>query len=194
MGPVILLFGILPKFVFYGTGPTELVQTKIIASLFSPAAFVLGCDILVSLEETQIKGELNSIHTLGYNMYNCLVMMTADIFVYGVLAWYFSVVLAPDSPFHRHLLFFIYPSYWLPGRFLFKGSGDVPFVSIGHESDRFYDPTNYEPLTETQQANVKVRINDIYMAYGDGKVALNGFSLDLVAGEITCLLGQNGMF
>ena len=125
-------------------------------------------------------------------MYNCLVMMTADIFVYGVLAWYFSVVLAPDSSFHRHLLFFLYPSYWLPGRFHFKGSSDVPFASMGHDNDRLYDPTNYEPLTEAQEANIQVRINDIYMAYPDGKVALNGFSLDLVAGEITCLLGQNG--
>ena len=110
--PVVLFFTILPRFAFVGTNENEAVQEKYLASLLSPTAFSLGAGIIADYEFANIGIQFDNISQGDFNMASVYLMLTADIFIYALLAWYFDLVLPQEYGTSRHFLFFLMPSYW----------------------------------------------------------------------------------
>ena len=55
----------------------------------------------------------------------------------------------------------------------------------------FSDP-NVESYTLDETSRIQVNMKGLHKRYDDGKVAVQGLDLQLVEGQITCLLGHNG--
>lgn len=90
------------------------------------------------------------------------------------------------SPLHP--LFFVFPSYWFPSTY---GSIDVSSLG-GIPIESGSGSATVEPLSVNERPNVRVTIDGLTKVYGDGKVAVNDLSLQLLEGQVTCLLGANG--
>lgn len=114
VGPTILFVFVLPNYVFYNSTSTENVASKIGASILSPTAFALGAQILSDYEYGGTGVQLSNIGQGGFSFLLVLYMMLADIFVYGVLAWYLDHVLPHEFGTPKHFLFLFDPHYWFP--------------------------------------------------------------------------------
>jgi ABC-type Na+ transport system ATPase subunit NatA len=190
--PVILLFLLLPKYIFFGTGDESNVSRKALASFLSPTAFAFGADIAANYEYGNVGLQYSNLHAPGYNFYTVLTMLFVDTVLYGILAWYFDQTLSSQYGRPRGWLFFLNPSYWC-GRMWRKKDKEAGDAAISTQTPaaEALDP-DIEPFTDLQRRALAVVVSGLRKQYSDGKLALKHLDLALVEGEITCLLGHNG--
>lgn len=193
-GPVVLVFTILPKFIFFGTETNEGVSAKLAASIMSPTAFSLGADIIAYYESITVGVQFSNLNDTGYNLSDCIALMIVDFFIYGFLAWYFDQVLPHEFGPSKHPLFLFLPSYWLSSCRTKKStpiendqSSIEPLSSTAAENENCL-----EALQVEQKEMVRVVTSGLRKEYADGKVAVKSLNLSLLENQITCLLGHNG--
>jgi ABC-type multidrug transport system fused ATPase/permease subunit len=195
-GPVVLLFLILPKFIFFNTTDNESVRNKVLASLLSPTAFCFGADIIADYEYGNVGVQFSNLNNTGYNMQTCLNMMLVDFILYAVVAWYLDQVIPHEYGAPRHPLFIFQWSFWLEGcdccrsNMLRRDIENNAYMQLIDEYNASSEEV--EPLAVELRPRVKVAVNNLRKQYDDGKVAINDMNLRLVEGQITCLLGHNG--
>jgi ATP-binding cassette, subfamily A (ABC1), member 3 len=192
VAPVVLFAAVLPRFIFYSSNPYEQQQSKYFASLLSPTAFTFGADILANYEYAGVGVQVYNMDQGLYSFSGSLRMMFVDFVIYGILAWYLDQVIPLEVGTPKHPLFLFQLSYWFP------------IWSKRHVADfEFSQPMEFDPscasstssiqsIPENERELVQVRISHLRKRYGDGKLAVKDFSLSLLEGQITCLLGHNG--
>ena len=207
--PVLLFVCILPRYIFFGFNNNEGTSAKVVASLLSPSAYTFGADIIAQYEYEGTGLQWSNVSNGQYSFTTCLGMLFADSILYSILFAYFNNVLPKvrcvffgnnhttqthpheccvyqdyGSPLHP--LFFVFPSYWFPSHFSLNSALAHTATETGS------DGSTVEALSASERPNVRVTIDGLTKIYGDGKVAVNNLSLQLLAGQVTCLLGANG--
>lgn len=192
VAPVILFASVLPRFIFYSSNPYEQQQSKYFASLLSPTAFTFGADILANYEYAGVGVQVYNMDQGLYSFSGSIRMMFADFIIYGILAWYLDQVMPLDVGTPKHPLFIFHLSYWFP----VWSRRHIPDFEFSQPIE--FDPSctlptsSIQPIPEIDRQRTRVRISRLRKRYGDGKLAVRDFSLTLLEGQITCLLGHNG--
>jgi ATP-binding cassette subfamily A (ABC1) protein 3 len=68
----------------------------------------------------------------------------------------------------------------------------APAAVISDSICDYCDNENFEPIPENLRGNIRMTLQNLKKVYPDGKAAVRGISLDVLEGQITCLLGHNG--
>lgn len=204
VAPVVLFAGILPRFAFLNTNGNELVAGKTLACLLSPTAFAFGADIIASYEYSGVGVQFSNVNDGLFSFNTVLFMMWADFFIYGFLAWYLDQVLPHEYGTAQHPLFFLNFRFWCP-RSRPRDSSDsaAGMATALQNMPEFFDPNNaasaaggnstsIEAIPADMRHLAKVRIMNLRKRYPDGNLAVRDFSLSMLEGQITCLLGHNG--
>jgi ATP-binding cassette, subfamily A (ABC1), member 3 len=192
VAPVVLFAAILPRFIFYSSNPYEQQQSKYLASLLSPTAFTFGADILANYEYAGIGVQVYNMDQGLYSFSGALRMMFADFIIYGVLAWYLDQVIPLDVGTPKHPLFIFHLSYWFPV-WSRRNLPDFEFSQpLEFNPSSSLETSSIQYLPESERQRTQVLISHLRKRYADGKLAVKDFSLALLEGQITCLLGHNG--
>jgi ABC-type multidrug transport system fused ATPase/permease subunit len=207
VAPVILFAGLMPRYAFLNTNNNELVTGKVFSCLLSPSAFAFGADMIASYEYSGVGIQYSNVNDGEFSFNTVLFMMWADFFIYGFLAWYLDQVIPHEFGSVQHPLFFLNPRFWWP-RGRPANFSDEHFVSTLQDMPEFYDDASeaaaatggaeagagrsIEAIPAEMRPNAHVRIKNLRKRYPDGNLAVRDFSLSMLEGQITCLLGHNG--
>eukprot|EP01034_Spumella_vulgaris_P044289 gene44289-55073_t len=191
---LLLGFYIVYMVIFMGDLSTiSLYNTQLICCFVPPLALQIGAGSFLKSYKDQ--GGMNLSEICG--------VMIADIFIYSILAWYFSQVWPSKVGIAKPFYFIISPSYWFPKRHAeaqLKASGDAR--SVG---DNFSGDINMVDIMEkgvvrhvpTEKANEKrlgqpsVVVHKMRKTFGS-QVSVNDLSFDMYENQIFALLGHNG--
>lgn len=166
---------------------------KIVVSLLSPAAFVIGHANIIAFE-TNKKGispsNMNDKVLADYPSLGVeLAMIYLDTLLYAVIAWYIENVFPGEYGLPRHPLFFLHSSYWNE----ILGKKTEPKTVFASEDVLGGD---VEPVTPELQKKAGVVIQGLRKEFnkGFGKkfAAVDGLDLTMYEGQITAFLGHNG--
>ncbi|XP_072019069.1 cholesterol transporter ABCA5-like [Amphiura filiformis] len=165
--------------------------------LFAPISMALAMDKAVSYE--LLYGGL-TFQTFGlgdFPAYACLVMLIVDTILYLTLAIYFENVVPSEYGLRKPLLFFLKPSYWSPGKSV---SDKTHLLSDTNGSVNTNDEGgDVEAVHADVRQRDGIKIQNLEKIFPGSKrsgkpdvKAVDGISLDIYEGQITCLLGHNG--
>ncbi|XP_033748206.1 ATP-binding cassette sub-family A member 5-like isoform X2 [Pecten maximus] len=160
-------------------------------SLISPVAVALAIDQAIFLDKP-LNGGMNfsTISDGDFPLYAPMVMLLVDALLYFFLAAYLDNVL-PGEFGARHKPWYLFmPSYWCT-----KGDDDLALlnkVEYAEGNEEFV-----ESVPEDLRDKTAVRLLDIHKEFKSKETkemvpAVNGLSLDIYEGQVTCLLGHNG--
>jgi ABC-type Na+ transport system ATPase subunit NatA len=188
---------------------TTSAQIISLMSLHPVAAFCFGLQEIGNLEDQGVGLQWTSIGETdtvgGYTFMNCYVSLIVDCFLWGFMSWYLNRVITPD---YGQALPFYYPlllSYWFPNMAPKRGSGnrnsngdndengdrdDDESVELVHDEDVPFEPVGDALLRQAKQGK-SIEIRNLRKSFGD-KIAVDGLSLSMYAGQVTALLGHNG--
>ncbi|XP_070580684.1 cholesterol transporter ABCA5-like isoform X2 [Ptychodera flava] len=181
------------------------IELQWILSFLTPFAMTLAVD-RVTLLEAGFGSEGIQFHNMwvgDFPFAACLIMLSVDIVLYQLLAIYFDNVVPGPYGLRKPVHFCLMPSYWKCG----NKSNQVK--SGAYESDQtashipgFNQPINgdredIEPVPPGVQSRDGIRIRDLVKIFkgtkkGKNVRAVDGISMEIYEGEITCLLGHNG--
>jgi ABC-type multidrug transport system ATPase subunit len=212
VAPVVLFSAILPRFIFFTTNNAEASRPKFAASLLSPTALSFAADIISGYERAGVGVQFENMNDGDYSFSSALTMMFVDFILYGILAWYFDLVLPQEYGTPEHPLFFLSCRYW--ARLyrdimqIFVKFDEITYDAAtinesyaqmvqelqmtGDSSSSDASNTNIEVLSSDAKASTRVLLSNIRKRYPDGKLALKSLSCAMVQDQITCLLGSNG--
>jgi ATP-binding cassette subfamily A (ABC1) protein 3 len=196
VAPVILFAALMPRYSFLNTNSNEMVPGKYLCCLLSPSAFAFGADMIAAYEYTGVGIQASNAGRGGFSFYGVLLMLWADFFIYGFLAWYLDQVLPHEHGSTHHPLFFLSFRYWCPrsrpsnfsGQQLTEELTDMPEFNDNNDAGQ----SSIETIPPEMRALAHVRIKNLRKRYPDGNLAVRDFSLSMLEGQITCLLGHNG--
>ena len=181
-------------------------------SLFGPSNFAISTIWLYDRGATGALSwdGINTVHEAKWNhisFADCLVMLCFDSLLYILLTAYFERVWPSTYGQREHPLFFLFPSYWNPKEQIAESEGansnvqmaenigtsgmttngtmtdnNVPGTEKSEEILMFEPPPNGRKLVEIQ--NLKKHFGSVH--------AVDGVTLDIMEGEVLCLLGHNG--
>jgi hypothetical protein len=205
VAPVVLFAGLMPRYAFLNTNNNEQVPGKTLACLLSPTAFAFGADIIAQYEYGGVGVQFDNAGDGVFNFNTVLLMMWADFFIYGFLAWYLDQVIPHEYGTAQHPLFFLNFRFWCP-RARPQTHRTEDLQETLREMPEFFEadsaPTiaaaggistyNIEPIPLDMRSKAQVRIKNLRKRYPDGNLAVRDFSLSMLEGQITCLLGHNG--
>jgi hypothetical protein len=174
------------------TASTSLVQ---LVSLLPVTAFAYGIGQIGLLEDSGIgltKDTINfSENKSGYSFRDSLGMLIFDCILWGVVSWYLNRVMKPDYGQALPLHFPFTSKYWCPG----KVHAPVSQTSVAEKISQSGIP--YEEVGDNlkRQADEgkSIEIHDLCKVFGD-KYAVDRLNLSMYSGQITALLGHNGVF
>lgn len=123
-------------------------------------------------------------------------ILVADIFIYAVLAWYFSQVWPSSLGVRKPFYFIFQPSYWFPSYFQHRQECLNGEVRVAISQD---DPEKGVELVEipTEKANESVLgaptviVKNLRKTFGSFR-ALNNLNFSMYENQIFALLGHNG--
>lgn len=189
MGLVLIL---LSLFYFLAIWLENKVDTVIffILALLSPTAFTLGFEKVVSFD---IEGPVswNQMSLGKFSINNALIMLSVDIVLYALLAFYFDCVIPGKYGKKQKPWFFFMPSYWFPENIdtdNFCKEQEV-YINIDNSAD-------IEPIPLEMENKKGIRISNITKIFknpeGKNIKAVNDLTFTIYEGQITALLGHNG--
>ncbi|XP_060080116.1 cholesterol transporter ABCA5-like [Ylistrum balloti] len=159
--------------------------------ILSPVAVALAIDQAIFLDKP-LNGGMNfsTINDGEFPLYAPMVMLLVDTIVYFFLAVYLDNVLPGEYGARQKPWYFLMPSYWCS-----KGDDDLQLLSrveYGEDNEEFV-----ESVPEDLGDKTAVRILDIHKEFKSKETkemipAVDGLSLDIYEGQVTCLLGHNG--
>ena len=150
-----------------------------------PVPFALTLELVMSGAPTTADGAVSLTF--------CLLMMVLNTFLYTALSWYFGNLLTPENTLRRHPLFCLKPSFWFP-----SGRTAAPLEAplLQEEEGADAGSCTSEPVSPALANRKALQISSLqkHFVSADGGVvkAVDGLSLDMYEGQITCLLGHNG--
>ncbi|XP_030854731.1 ATP-binding cassette sub-family A member 5 isoform X4 [Strongylocentrotus purpuratus] len=169
-----------------------------ILCLFSPTAIAFFIDRCVLFEQISNGVQFSNLGDGYFPPYAPLVMIFVDIILYLLLAIYLENVVPGAYGQSLSPAFFLKPSYWRGSSD--KGPNDHTGLlqdNNGSEHTATNDDALVEPVPAAMRGRNGIRIRNVKKIFrGKGGKpdvkAVNGISLDIYEGQITCLLGHNG--
>ncbi|XP_072168499.1 cholesterol transporter ABCA5-like [Diadema setosum] len=199
MGSIALMLFIAP-YIALGLLGFDAIPTPAIwvLCLLSPVAISSFFDRAI-LYEQNLGGIQFSNMTLGpFPAYAPIVMLIVDIILYLSLAIYLENVVPGGYGVTRSPFFCLSPSFWC-GK---KSKGETDTTGLlndanGSTSNLPEGNDDVEPVPSALRDRNGIRIRNIRKTFppkkGQPEVkAVDGISLDIYEGQITCLLGHNG--
>ena len=195
-----VLFGILLTFggVFVTLAvdaTTASIGLTQLVSLLPISAFSYGIGQIGLLEDNGVGLTPDTIsfseNKSGYSFQYTLRILFFDCIFWGVLSWYLNRVIRPDYGQALPMHFPFTSKYWCPG----KVHAPVSDKSVADKVVQSGIP--YEEVGDSlkRQANEgkSIEIHDLHKTFGE-KSAVDNLNLSMYSGQITALLGHNGMF
>ncbi|XP_015126948.1 ATP-binding cassette sub-family A member 5 [Diachasma alloeum] len=165
-----------------------------VVSILSPTGVALAMDKALVLD---LQGEGVNFDNLwsgpGIPFGGSLVMMTLDIFLYGLLAYYLDSVVPSEYGVKRPPWFCFTRGYWCKKKVQRIPSSNGESNSFIPEEEANRD---VEPVVREMKGREAIRIVDLYKSYQKCRKpeikAVNGINLTIYEGQITAILGHNG--
>ncbi|XP_023723147.1 ATP-binding cassette sub-family A member 5 isoform X3 [Cryptotermes secundus] len=166
-----------------------------LVSLLNSSGFALAMDKALVLD---LSGDGVSFDNLwsgpGIPFGGSLIMMSLDIVLYGLLAYYLDCVIPSEYGTKRSPWFCFTPGFWCSR----KSAPRIP--SVNGESDSFNTGEELNRDIETVAREMKgreaINIVDLYKTFHACRKpevrAVNGINLAIYEGQITAILGHNG--
>jgi ATP-binding cassette, subfamily A (ABC1), member 3 len=174
------------------TADTGLVQ---LVSLLPITAFSYGITQIGLLEDNGIGLTFDSIdfteNKSGYTFGNTLSILIFDCIFWGVMSWYMNRVIKPDYGQAFPLYFPFTSKYWCPSKVHAPTSTATVAEKVA-QSGIPYEEVSDALLRQTDEGKT-IEIHDLRKQFGE-KSAVDGLNLSMYNGQITALLGHNGMF
>jgi ABC-type multidrug transport system ATPase subunit len=170
------------------------LSNQLWACVLPPLAFQVGCNAL-SNPPTDRNNVTITANANNPSMTAITTILFVDIFLYTLLAWYFSQVWPSAHSVGKHPLFFAQAEYWKPKKYgegvspeVGGGSVDNPTMreSIPHDKD-----IPVEAVNETFVGRPTVVLRKLRKTFGM-QVAVNDLSFKMYENQIFALLGHNG--
>ncbi|XP_058795656.1 cholesterol transporter ABCA5-like isoform X2 [Phymastichus coffea] len=167
-----------------------------VVSLISPTGVALAMDKALVLD---LQGEGVNFDNLwsgpGMPFGGSLVMMSLDIILYGMLAYYLDSVIPSEYGVKRPPWFCFACNFWCrktkTPRAPQTVNGESNSFIPGEEANR-----DVEPVVREMKGREAIRIVDLYKSYTKCRraevKAVNGINLTIYEGQITAILGHNG--
>uniref|UniRef100_A0A915HR45 ABC transporter domain-containing protein n=1 Tax=Romanomermis culicivorax TaxID=13658 RepID=A0A915HR45_ROMCU len=171
---------------------------KIAMNLLAQVAFGHGCMYMAIWEDEGEGLQWRNLHLSpdmndNYNFLTPMLMLIFDAWLYGILTWYIENVFPGAYGIPRPWYFFLQKSYWC-GEY----HNDLVYVVEDNEcwfliclidfcekNDEFMEPP-------ARNAHVGVAVKNLTKSYSNGKVAVDGLSVNFYENQITSFLGHNG--
>ncbi|XP_034945670.1 ATP-binding cassette sub-family A member 5-like [Chelonus insularis] len=165
-----------------------------VVSLSSPTCAALAMDKALVLD---LQGEGVNFDNLwagpGIPFGGSLIMLTLDIFVYGLLAYYLDSIIPSEYGVKRPPWFCFTPGFWCKKKVQRMPSSNGESNSFIPEEEANRD---VEPVVREMKGREAIRIVDLYKSYQKCRKpevkAVNGINLTIYEGQITAILGHNG--
>ncbi|CAD6242712.1 GSCOCT00009542001.2-RA-CDS [Cotesia congregata] len=165
-----------------------------VVSLLSPACAALAMDKALVFD---LKGEGVNFDNLwagpGIPFGGSLIMITLDIVLYGLLAYYLDSVIPSEYGTKRPAWFCFTPGFWCKKKVQRIASSNGESNSFIPEEEASRD---VEPVVREMKGREAIRIVDLYKSYQKCRKpeikAVNGINLTIYEGQITAILGHNG--
>lgn len=163
----------------------SLSSAQIICCLFPPLALQIGCGAF-----------LKSYN--GIDISTICMIMFFDIFIYSLLAWYFSQVWPSKVGVPKPWYFLFKKNYWFPTKF--DGYEDTKSeiqLSVSHqttvnvEEGQSGENIPEEKVNESVLGHPTVIVNKLRKSFGTQNV-VNDLSFKMYPDQIFALLGHNG--
>lgn len=168
----------------------ENTSLTILMSLISPTGFALAMDKILVLD---ISGQGVTLENLwagpGISLGGSILMMAVDIVLYGLLAFYFDMVIPSEHGTKQNVFFCFMPSFWCK-----KKDPNMPLLNGESTVNSF---NNYEPDVESVPREMRgreaIKIVDLVKTFnscrGSGQItAVNGINLTIYEGRIMIFL------
>ncbi|XP_041473129.1 cholesterol transporter ABCA5-like isoform X4 [Lytechinus variegatus] len=198
-GSFFIMIFVIPYIPLALLGPeTVPVAVLWVLCLFSPTAIAFFMDRCVAFEQLSNGLQFSNLGDGYFPPYAPLVMIFVDIFLYLIMAIYLENVVPGAYGQSMSPLFFLKPSYWC-GREIKDSNDRTGLLSVNGqgEGEHNTDDVMVEPVPAALRGRNGIRIRNVKKTFhGKGGKpdvkAVNGISLDIYEGQITCLLGHNG--
>lgn len=176
-----LLFGLFVVYVVIfpvGSYTTSLSTAEILCCFVPPLALQIGCGAFLKSYD-------------GIGVRSICGILVADIFIYAILAWYFSQVWPSKVGVPKPFYFPLSKNYWFPpqGLSMTVPSAVNPIKDV--EDGTNNDDIPAEKVNETLLGKPTVSIRKLCKTFGS-QLAVNKLSFDMYANQIFALLGHNG--
>ncbi|OWF36066.1 ATP-binding cassette sub-family A member 5 [Mizuhopecten yessoensis] len=159
--------------------------------ILSPVAVALAIDQAIFLDKPLNGGmNFNTITDGDFPLYAPMVMLLIDAVLYFLLAVYLDNVLPGEHGARKKPWYFLMPSYWCT-----NGKDDLRLLSQVEYSEGNVEFV--ESVPEELKNKTAIRLLDIHKDFRSKETkemvpAVDGLSLDIYEGQVTCLLGHNG--
>nr|XP_006816829.1 PREDICTED: ATP-binding cassette sub-family A member 5-like [Saccoglossus kowalevskii] len=171
------------------------VQLQVVLSFLSPFTMAMAIDKVTKLESVDNGVQFDNIWSAREGELSfayALIILSVDIVLYLVLAVYFDNVIPGEYGQRKPIFFCFMPSYW-KRRETRVDTECTSFLTASVNSIH----AEIEPVSAGLQSKVGIRISNLVKVFKSGDKgkdvhAIDGISLDIYEGEITCLLGHNG--
>ncbi|XP_067133238.1 cholesterol transporter ABCA5-like [Centruroides vittatus] len=189
LGSVYLLFGLFYFLAIWVENKVNVIFFFLLA-LLSPTAFSLGFLKVITYDVSgQVSWEQMSLGKFSIN--DSFIMLSVDIVLYGLLAYYFDCVIPGTYGRKQKPWFFLLPSYWQPKSF----DSETLYVPPDIKVDAI-NSEDIEPVPLELYGKERIRISNITKIFNgsDGKPvkAVKDLTFSIFEGQITALLGHNG--
>uniref|UniRef100_H2YX21 ABC transporter domain-containing protein n=1 Tax=Ciona savignyi TaxID=51511 RepID=H2YX21_CIOSA len=188
-GGIIYFLMYIPYNMTYAWQDEMTISTKLVACLLSTVAFGYGAGYISQYEMSGDGIQFSNWNTSPdpsdhMNFLLSMLMMLVDAAIYLILTWYIEAVFPGQYGVPRPWNFFLQRSYWC-------GSTDD---LRSNESYSAYNQDDPSIKLETEPSHLKlgVSMHNLSKVYGNGKVAVDGLSLNFYENQITAFLGHNG--
>uniref|UniRef100_H2YX25 ABC transporter domain-containing protein n=1 Tax=Ciona savignyi TaxID=51511 RepID=H2YX25_CIOSA len=194
-GGIIYFLMYIPYNMTYAWQDEMTISTKLVACLLSTVAFGYGAGYISQYEMSGDGIQFSNWNTSPdpsdhMNFLLSMLMMLVDAAIYLILTWYIEAVFPGQYGVPRPWNFFLQRSYWC-------GSTDD---LRSNESYSAYNQDDPSIKLETEPSHLKLgvsmhnlskkKIHKIFSS--NGKVAVDGLSLNFYENQITAFLGHNG--
>lgn len=192
IGLLVFFAGVFLTFAFPSSDKsTGLIQ---LISLHPVAAFSYGLNQIGSLEDNGVGLTWDSLtfseNKSGYSFMNTLNILFVDVFFWSFLTWYFNRVIKPDYGQAFPFYFPFTSTYWCPGK-VHAPMSDTAVADKVAMSGIPCEPVS-DVLKRQDAEGKSIEIHDLRKDFGE-KTAVDGLNLSIYSGQITALLGHNGM-
>ena len=165
------------------------VQVISLLSLHPVTAFAYALTVIGFLEDAGVGLNVNTIASSdfpsGLTFISCVSMLILDCVLWGLASWYLNRVLRGDFGTALPFYFPFTKEYWCP---TLRMEHDA--VAVAEDPDVPVEKVS-EQLKQQQEEGKSVHIHGLRKQFGE-KTAVDGLSLSMYSGQITCLLGHNG--
>lgn len=175
---------------------------KMFISLLPPTALQLGINTIAQFDSNGLKftSSSTSVRYNNFSVNDMYIMLCVDFFIYMFLGFYLQNIISHDFGIKKPFYFLCTKKFWGCNQTetLNKKVNEMEDVSSkelkndksANCDDEFFQ--NEDLYHDKIKPNDKIQIKNLKKQFDDGKVAVNGVSLNLYKDETFALLGHNG--